>query len=161
MKKLLIVVLPILILTACVKSGTNTTANCDAVTLTAPASEVATLRTYLDTNSIIVTEDSRGFFYHIDSVGNGTKPAICNAVIVDYAGYLLNGTTSFGQGSDAAFNLNALIIGWQEAIPLMAAGSKMTLYLPPSLAYGSQGSGTSIPPNAYLRFTIALKAVNQ
>ena len=160
MKKLLNLVFPVFLMAACVKSGTNTSVNCDAVTLTAPASEVATLRAYLDTNNIIVTEDSRGFFYHIDSVGSGAKPGICNAVIVDYAGYLLNGATSFGQGSNATFNLNALIIGWQEAIPLMAAGSRMSLYLPPSLAYGSQGSGTTIPPDAYLRFTIALKSVN-
>ena len=160
MKKLIIVVLPLFLIAACVKSGTNTTVNCDAVTLTAPASEVTTLRRYLDTNNITVKEDSRGFFYHIDTVGSGAKPTVCNAVIVDYAGYLLSGATAFGQGSNAPFNLNALIIGWQEAIPLMAAGSRMTLYLPPSLAYGSQGSGTTIPPNAYLRFTIALKAVN-
>lgn len=131
--------------------------NCNAITVTAPASEVEALRTYITANSITATEDSRGFFYTINNAGSGNKPTVCNAVQVNYVGKLTNGTT-FDSGTGAAFYLSQLIVGWQEGIPLIAPGGSITLYLPPTLAYGSSGSGT-IPPNSNLIFEITLVAV--
>ena len=65
----------------------------------------------------------------------------------------------FDSGNNVQFNLSGLIIGWQEGIPLIAPGGSITLYLPPSLAYGSTAVG-SIPANSILVFTIDLLAVN-
>lgn len=131
--------------------------NCGEVTLTAPAAEVQNLKTYLQTNNITAKEDPRGFFYTLHAAGAGTKPTICSGVSVDYVGKLTNGTV-FDSANNASFNLGGLIAGWQEAIPLMATGGSMTLYLPPSLAYGSQPNG-SIPANSNLIFQINLKNV--
>ncbi|HNP21139.1 MAG TPA: FKBP-type peptidyl-prolyl cis-trans isomerase [Panacibacter sp.] len=140
---------------SCTKSsGTN----CGTVQVAAPASELEALRTYISTNSITATEDPRGFFYSISTPGSGNKPTVCNAVTVNYSGKLTNGTV-FDSGNNVQFNLSGLIIGWQEGIPLIAPGGSITLYLPPSLAYGSTAVG-SIPANSILVFTIDLLAVN-
>jgi FKBP-type peptidyl-prolyl cis-trans isomerase FkpA len=152
-KLALIIVLFFVAVAGCKKE----TQECNPVTVTAPASEVETLRNYITSSSITATEDSRGFFYKINSAGSGSKPTICNAVQVNYVGKLTNGTT-FDSGSGISFYLSQLILGWQEGIPLVAPGGSITLYLPPSLAYGSSGSGT-IPPNSILVFDITLVAV--
>lgn len=155
-KRTILLLIPIAILTGCLKN--EYTPNCSDVTTVAATSEIASLQAYIDTNHIVATKDARGFFYHLDSVTAGAKPTICNSVNVAYKGYLLNGTI-FDQSNGAVFNLSDLIIGWQEAIPLISVGGSITLYLPPSLAYGSKAVG-SIPANSYMKFVIRLIAVN-
>jgi len=131
--------------------------SCPEVTIKAPDAEITALRTYITSNSITATEDPRGFFYTITSAGTGSKPTACSGVSVNYTGKLTNGT-QFDSGTNVSFNLSQLIIGWQEGIPLINAGGAITLYLPPSLAYGPNAVG-SIPANSILIFTITLNAV--
>lgn len=152
MKKITIL-FSVLIFASCSKNE-----NCEEVKTVAPVSEVSNLRDYLNTNGITTTEDSRGFFYIINSPGTGDKPTICSSVTVNYVGKLLDGTT-FDSGNNSSFSLSGLIIGWQEGIPLISPGGKITLYLPPTLAYGSSGVG-SIPANSNLIFEIDLLKVN-
>jgi FKBP-type peptidyl-prolyl cis-trans isomerase FkpA len=52
-----------------------------------------------------------------------------------------------------------LIQGWQIAVPKIAPGGSMKVLIPSNLGYGSQGAGSSIPPNAPLYFEISLNAV--
>jgi FKBP-type peptidyl-prolyl cis-trans isomerase FkpA len=131
--------------------------SCPEVKIKAPDAEIAALRTYISGNSITATEDPRGFFYTINSAGTGSNPTACSGVSVNYTGKLTNGT-QFDSGNNVSFNLSQLIIGWQEGIPLIKAGGAITLYLPPSLAYGSNAVG-GIPANSILIFTITLNAV--
>ncbi len=137
---------------------TQTPCDPTAVSVKAPTAEVTALKQYLDTNRISATADNRGFYYTIQSPGSGAKPTICNQVTVNYSGKLTNGS-SFDSASGVTFNLNGLILGWQEGIPLIAPGGSITLYLPPSLAYGAGAQG-SIPGNSILIFTIDLIRVN-
>ncbi len=130
---------------------------CPVVMVAAPASEVAALKAYLDANSITATADTRGFYYIITNAGAATKPTVCKTVTVAYTGKLTSGST-FDSNANATFPLSNLIIGWQEGIPLIGTGGSITLYLPPSLAYGSQGR-PGIPANSILIFTIELKAI--
>lgn len=153
-----ILVLAVVVFTALASCKKEASPNCGPVNLSAPASEVETLRTYISTNSIAATEDPRGFFYSISTAGSGTKPTVCNAVTVNYSGRLTNGTV-FDSATGVQFSLGSLILGWQEGIPLVAPGGSITLYLPPSLGYGSSAVG-SIPANSILIFTIDLIAVN-
>ncbi|HUM46903.1 MAG TPA: FKBP-type peptidyl-prolyl cis-trans isomerase [Chitinophagales bacterium] len=152
LKKLVLILLPVMAFLSCDKNG-----NCPEVTSSAPASEVVSLKSYLDANSITATEDPRGFFYTIAAAGSGDKPTACSGVTVNYTGKLTNGVT-FDDGTGVSFYLSQLITGWQEGIPLIAPGGSITLYLPPSLAYGSAGS-SSIPPNSNLIFIIDLEAI--
>lgn len=128
------------------------------VTTKAPPEEVTALKQYIDANKISATADARGFYYTIQSPGSGTKPTICSNVTVAYAGKLTSGKT-FDSSTGIRFGLDQLILGWQEGIPLIAPGGSITLYLPPSLAYGAQEQN-GIPANSILVFKIDLIRVN-
>lgn len=128
------------------------------VTIKAPQSEVTALKQYIDTSRISATADERGFYYTIQSPGSGAKPTVCSNVTVNYRGTLTNGE-EFDSGNDVSFGLNQLILGWQEGIPLIAPGGSITLYLPPTLAYGAQAQ-PGIPANSILVFKIDLVRVN-
>ena len=133
---------------------------CDAAPVTTKASEteVATLKQFIDSSGIKATADERGFYYTIQTPGTGPKPTVCSNVTVNYKGQLTNGTP-FDSGDDISFGLNQLIIGWQEGIPLISPGGSITLYLPPSLAYGSQEQA-GIPANSILIFQVDLVKIN-
>jgi peptidylprolyl isomerase len=85
---------------------------------------------------------------------------------VKYVGKLADGTVF-----DASANhpesptmtyeqgVTQLIPGWTEGVSTMKVGGKRKLIIPPQLAYGQQGSGDVIPPNATLIFEIELVAI--
>ena len=147
---------------SCLKdNSTNVPASdCSTVTTAAPVAEVAALQQYLDTNHITTTKDARGFFYSMDStvaIDSGTHALSCSNVAVTYRGTLLNNTvfdTSYASTA-VAISLSNTITGWKEAIPLMRKNAIMTLYLPPSLAYGTSANGP-IPANSALVYYIKL-----
>lgn len=152
MKKSFIwVALMALVFVAC-----NKTQDCPPVTVTGDAAEVTALKAQLTAAGIVATEDSRGFFYSVQANGTGAKPTPCSGVSVNYVGKLMNGTT-FDAGT-TSFNLSQLIVGWQLGLPLIGSGGKITLYLPPSLGYGSSPSGI-IPAHSNLTFIVELNSV--
>lgn len=135
-----------------------------APTTTASASESAYLQNYLTANNITASQKN-GMYYVITSQGTGSSPNLCSSISVDYVGKLINGTSDGAQFDASKPNypfvssLNNLIAGWQLVLPLVKAGGTVTLYIPPSLGYGTQGSGP-IPANSYLKFLITVKSVN-
>lgn len=136
----------------------NVVCNKAIPTTKAPQSEVSALKQYIDASKINATADDRGFYYTIDSPGSGAKPTLCSNVTVNYRGTLTNGNT-FDSASGISFDLSRLIVGWQQGIPLISPGGSITLYLPPSLAYGSQAQ-SGIPANSILIFKIDLTRIN-
>lgn len=128
------------------------------VTTKAPDNEVAAVKQFVENSRIKAKADSRGFYYTIQTAGAGAKPTVCSNVTVNYTGKLTNGKV-FDSAEGIRFDLNQLIVGWQEGIPLVATGGKITLYLPPSLAYGAQEQN-DIPANSILVFEIDLVNVN-
>ncbi len=140
-------------LTGCSKKDSG----CEAITDTAPASEVAALEQFITSNKVEAAKDARGFYYRIENPGNAKHPNPCSQVIVNYKGTLTTGV-AFDQANNITFSLTGLIKGWQAGIPLIGEGGRVVLYLPPSFGYGSsQVSG--IPANSILIFTIDLTKV--
>lgn len=120
-----------------------------------------TIEQYLTRSNLMstVTKDPRGFYYQVMTPGTGATPTLSSKVTVFYKGSLTNGNI-FDQTSanPVTFGLNQLILGWQYGIPLVKAGGRIMLYLPPSLGYGSQSMG-QIPANSALIFDITLQGV--
>lgn len=124
----------------------------------APASEIQAVQTYLTNNAIVATQHCSGVFYKIETTGSGKNPTPCSGIYVKYKGMLTNGSVFDQQTSAVSFNLGSLITGWRNALPLISAGGRMILYVPPSLGYGNQTVG-SIPANSILIFEIDLVTV--
>lgn len=116
---------------------------------------------FLEANSKkdgVIVLDS-GLQYNIIREGTGKKPAPENQVTVHYEGKLINGEifdSSYERNSPATFPVTGVIAGWVEALQLMSEGSKWELVIPSNLAYGENGAGGSIGPNATLIFTVEL-----
>ena len=55
----------------------------------------------------------------------------------------------------------AVIKGWDEGLVGLKQGGRYELIIPPSLAYGKSGSGSTIPPNATLVFVVDLLSVKK
>lgn len=158
MKKILFAVATIVCFSGCLKSGEETTCNYDACAYVAPAAEVKMVEDYLAASSTVATKHCSGLYYRIDNPGTGKVPSNCSEVSVTYEGKLTNGNTFDQTSTPVTFYLSQLIAGWQNALPLIKEGGRIYLYLPPSLGYGSQSTG-SIPANSVLIFKIDLVAV--
>ena len=103
-----------------------------------------------------------GLQYKVITEGDGAQPKPSDQVTVNYRGTLVDGTefdSSYTRGEPVTFPVNEVIPGWSEALPLMKAGSKWKLFVPADLAYGEQGAGGAIPPNATLVFEVELLEV--
>lgn len=144
----------------CIKnSSSNNTCTYDACSFVAPASEIASVQSYLTSNNITATQHCSGLFYAVDQAGTGVGPTACNTVVINYEGRLTNGTVfDKTTTTPATFNLSQLITAFKNGIPLIKAGGKIRLYVPPSLGYGSSSAG-SIPPNSILIFSVDLLSV--
>lgn len=89
-------------------------------------------------------------------------PLLESTVTVHYKGTLLNGEefdSSYTRGEPIDLPVGGVILGWQEILPLMKEGDKWRVSVPAELAYGEQGAGGVIEPNAALIFEIELIAV--
>ena len=101
-----------------------------------------------------------GLQYRIITEGSGTEnPSPSSIVTVHYSGKLTDGTefdSSYKRNQPASFPVNGVIRGWTEALQLMHVGDKWELTIPSDLAYGRQGAGIAIPPDAILIFEVEL-----
>lgn len=113
------------------------------------------------------TKTATGLYYRDIELGTGTAAAGTSRVSTYYVGYLANGSKFQELASPStplSFTLGAnpseVIKGWDEGIVGMKVGGKRQLIIPPTLAYGPNGSADGrIPPNAVLVFTVELVSV--
>jgi FKBP-type peptidyl-prolyl cis-trans isomerase FkpA len=144
----------------CLKEGYQTfSCNAALPQVSVPAGELQAVEAYLNQKGIKdAVKYQNSFYYKVDVPGTGNNPTLCSNVVIYYQGKLIDGTT-FDQTSNTplTFSMGNLITGWQLGLPLIKAGGKIKLYLPPSLGYGNSVSG-SIPANSILVFEITLVA---
>jgi len=106
-----------------------------------------------------VTALPSGLLYEVLAEGSGPQPNPGDVVTAHYAGRHIDGRqfdATDPAGEPATFRLSEVVPGWQQALPLMKAGSKWRIHLPPALGYDEQGSPPAIGPNEVLVFEITL-----
>ncbi|HEY0112454.1 MAG TPA: FKBP-type peptidyl-prolyl cis-trans isomerase [Allosphingosinicella sp.] len=124
-------------------------------------------RTFLARNAGeegVVTTAS-GLQYKVLEQGRGSRPTMRDVVVVDYEGFLTDGSefeSTKGQGP-ATFPVMGVVPGFSEAVQLMQRGTKLRIWLPPELAYGTEErtdprtGEVVIPANSVLRFDMTLR----
>ena len=103
--------------------------------------------------------------------GTGTPAAAGDSITVNYVGMLQDGTkfdSSYDRGVPFPFTLGAgnVIKGWDDALLGAKVGEKLSVTIPPSLAYGPNGipdgkGGYIIPQNATLVFNIEVLKIEK
>jgi peptidylprolyl isomerase len=99
-------------------------------------------------------------------VGTGQTAKAGQTVTVNYVGELYKNGKEFdsswsrNQPFTTPLTTGSVIPGWVQGIPGMKVGGRRELIIPASLAYGSKGSGTTIPPNSPLVFVVDLLSVS-
>ena len=107
------------------------------------------------------TTTESGLQYFDVTVGTGKSPGTGSMVLVEYAGFLEDGTlfdSSYKRPDSFKFPLaqGAVIKGWDEGVASMKVGGKRQLRVPSDLAYGDRGAGSRIPGGATLIFDVEL-----
>ena len=139
------------------KNGTVTPSKTDNAPSISTSNQKGIVTNTTSTDTITTAS---GLQYHIIAEGSGTEsPRPDSVVSVHYRGKLTDGfefDSSYKRNQPATFPVNGVIRGWTEALQLMKVGDKWELTIPPDLGYGSQGAGSTIPPDATLIFEVEL-----
>ncbi len=101
------------------------------------------IQDYLDDNGLTAQKTDSGLHYIIKKEGIGNlHPGFNSQVTARYEGYFTDGQVfDNGGGNAVTFALGNTILGWQEGIPLIKKEGEIQLFIPSSLAYGTQTVG--------------------
>jgi FKBP-type peptidyl-prolyl cis-trans isomerase len=106
-----------------------------------------------------VTTLESGLQYKVLKKGEGPTPSAEDTVKVHYRGTSIDGVefdSSYKTGNPVEFPVGGVIAGWIEILQLMHVGDKLSVAIPPELAYGETGAPPVIEPNSVLLFELEL-----
>ena len=121
-----------------------------------------------------------GLYYVVLKEGDGPKPENGQTVMMNYAGYLPDGSL-FDTSIEEVARENGkyderrpyqpfavqvgpearVIEGWKEGLQLMKVGDRYKLIIPPQLGYGERGFPPVIPANSWLVFEVEMVSIQQ
>ena len=118
------------------------------------------LADYIASNNITVTPESSGIYIIPMEKGKGRCPVKGEKVELDFSATLLNGQSvgsTFDSPEKFSFILGEgfTIQGWEEIVPKMHLGERVTAIIPFDMAYGEHSLG-SIPAYSNLVYEIKL-----
>jgi len=107
-----------------------------------------------------VKTTASGLQYQVISQGTGARPGPNDTVEINYTGSFIDGqvfdaSAQHNPPGAAKIPLSGVIPGFREGLQLMQVGGHYKLYIPSSLAYGSEPR-PPMPPNATLIFDVTL-----
>ncbi len=125
--------------------------------------ESKAIEAYLAKNNIKATKTKWGTYISVTLEGTGEKISNKDIAVVNYTGRTLDSGKVFDSNIDPKFmhvqpyevnlsELGGIILGWSDALMQLKKGSKATIYIPSTLAYGEGGSGDKIKPGDNLMF---------
>lgn len=137
------------------------------------------IEAYAKEKGLNVQKTENGLYYVIETEGTGEATTPGTTMLVNYAGYLLDGTL-FDTSIEAVAKANNIytegrsyeplpvnvgmgqvIPGWDEGLMLLKKGSKAKFLIPSPLAYGEAGAGAMIPANSILVFDVEVTDVQK
>lgn len=109
------------------------------------------------------TTTESGLQYHDATLGSGKSPVEGSTVVVEYSGFLEDGSmfdSSYKRPAPFRFAIGKgqVIKGWDEGVMSMKVGGERQLKVPARLGYGARGNAR-IPPNSTLIFDVELLEV--
>jgi|APGre2960657404_1045060.scaffolds.fasta_scaffold11571_2 FKBP-type peptidyl-prolyl cis-trans isomerase FkpA len=127
--------------------------------------ESKAIEAFLAKNNIKATKTTWGTYIAVSAEGTGEKISNKDIAVVNYTGRTLDSGKVFDSNIDPKFmhvqpyevslsELGGIILGWTDALMQLKKGSKATVYIPSTLAYGEGGSGDKIKPGDNLIFEI-------
>lgn len=144
----------VLIFASCASDATNTK------TIDYEVENEKEILAFIADNNLVAEKSSTGLYYVIDVEGYGEQPTATSNVTVAYKGYFTNNSVFDESATEGiSFNLNQVIAGWTEGIPLFKEGGNGMLLVPSNLAYGDSGR-SGIPGGSVLIFDVQLISVN-
>lgn len=104
-----------------------------------------------------------GLVYKVLAEGSGENFTADQQIDLKYEGKLIDGKVFDSTNGDETRTLspNGVVPGFREALLMMKPGAKMIVVIPGDLAYGADGRGGMIGPNATLVFTIETIGVHE
>jgi FKBP-type peptidyl-prolyl cis-trans isomerase FkpA len=129
---------------------------------------------YLAKNNIKATKTKWGTYVTITTEGTGNLISKKDIATVNYTGKTLDSSRVFDSNIDPKFQHvapydvqmmalgqpNGVIAGWTDALQQMKKGTKATIYIPSTLAYGKDGREPAIKKNEVLVFDIEVLNVS-
>ena len=121
-------------------------------------------QTNLPTNTNSMQPESDQLKVEVIKEGTGVGAAKGQSISVDYTGKLEGGkifdsSIPRGQPFTLVLGEGQVIPGWEMGLLGMKVGEQRRLTIPPALAYGKNGIGGVIPPNATLIFEVEMKSI--
>ncbi|MDM1528074.1 FKBP-type peptidyl-prolyl cis-trans isomerase [Myroides odoratimimus] len=115
------------------------------------------LQEYVNKDGVILLPS--GVAYEIIVLGKGDKVDLSDRIECHYHGTNINGEvfdSSINRGKPASFDLNKLILAYQQVVPLLPIGTKFRMVTPPECAYRDQHVSKEIGPYSTLIFEVEL-----
>jgi FKBP-type peptidyl-prolyl cis-trans isomerase FkpA len=117
------------------------------------------LLSFAKTYGITPVADTSWLYYQIIVPGSGSTPVATSKVYIKYAGRFMDGTYFDSTATTVRYELDSLIKGLQYGLLKIKTGGRIKLLVPSALAYGCQGAGGVVPPNAPLYFDMYLDSL--
>ena len=102
-----------------------------------------------------------GLMYEVIKEGAGAKADANDTIVINFTWTSTEGQTIASSRPEQAERINASMVGmkgFEEAVALMAVGSKYKFYIPHTLAFGPKGA-SQIPPFSGHVFEVDLKDI--
>lgn len=123
-------------------------------------SDTTSISSFLKSYDPEAIKVNTGYWYSIDTLGNGVFPVLSDSVTISYTAKLIPSLQVVDYSTSTTVLLSASISGLQEGLLLFPAGSYGELYIPSGLAFGvSAHNENKIPPNSNLLYEVKLMGV--
>lgn len=114
---------------------------------------------YLTEHKISATKLPSGAYYKIYKYGNGSIYYYGRKFSARYTGYFLDGQvfdSNLTADSPLQMHVGEMIQGWNDVLPNVSSGCKVSMFIPSHLAYGDSGVKGVVPPNSVLIFDVEM-----